>query len=440
MSAALTQLPLRAAERPNIILTMTDDQGWGDVSYNGNPVLKTPHLDEMSGSGVRFDRFYAAYPVCSPTRASVMTGRHPCRYGCFSWGYDLPLREVTVAEALKPAGYATGHFGKWHLGGIPYAPGTTNRGRMPGPDDRHPNNQGFEEYFSHGNWFDLNPDKLYHNGKAAGRIEGDTSDIVMDRALEFIRKAKRPFLAVIWFPSPHGPHQALEKDRAPYLGKPGNADFYGEMAGVDRNIGRLRAELRKLGIHRDTMLWFNSDNGAIPAGSTGGLSGAKGNLMEGGIRVPAILEWPGRIAKPFTTKVPCGTVDLYPTILAALGVRAAGQMEPLDGISLLPLIDGGMKRRPKPLAFQVRDAKGTVTSAALIDNEFKYYRGPAWSGRIQVKGEGPREHLYNLDADAAETQDLSTKQPEVFARLRNEWSAWNRSVERDLEAYPFHKS
>jgi arylsulfatase A-like enzyme len=443
-ASALAALPLKAATKPNIILTMTDDQGWGDVSYNGNPVLKTPQLDAMSASGIRFDRFYAAYPVCSPTRASVMTGRHPMRYGCFSWGYDLPLKEVTIAESLKPAGYATGHFGKWHLGGILFADGKTNRGSMPengvqpGETMRNPSAQGFDRWFSHGNWFDLNPDKMFDNGKPAGQLVGDTSDIVMGKALEWIREQaakKQPFFAVIWFPSPHGPHKALDKDKAAYLDKPGNPDFYGEMTGVDRNMGLLRAELRKMGIHRDTMLWFNSDNGAIPQGSAGPLSGGKGNLLEGGIRVPGILEWPGRIAQPFVTKVPVGTVDIFPTVMEVCGVKPK-PTGPLDGISLVPLIEGKMKRREKPLVFEFRNASGKVTMSAVIDNEFKLYRGQRYDKNKIIKTSPVLEQLFDVDRDVAEEHDLAGAKPEVLARLKKVYAEWNQSVEKDLANYP----
>jgi arylsulfatase A-like enzyme len=190
--------PGAAADRPNVILCMTDDQGWGDTSYNGHPVLKTPELDAMAAAGLRFNRFYAAAPLCSPTRGSVMTGRHPDRFGCFSANFSIRPEEVTIAEAVKTAGYATGHFGKWHLG--PVKAGTPV----------NPNNSGFDETLSHDNWFDLDP-QLCRNGGPPQTIEGETSEIVMGAALEFIGRqaaAKRPFLAVIWFPSPHDPCKA----------------------------------------------------------------------------------------------------------------------------------------------------------------------------------------------------------------------------------------
>ncbi|MFH1923294.1 MAG: sulfatase-like hydrolase/transferase, partial [Planctomycetota bacterium] len=274
-----TSLP--AAEKPNIILAMADDQGWGDMAYNGHPVLKTPNFDAMAAAALRFDRFYAAAPVCSPTRGSVMTGRHPNRFGCFKWGNTLRPQEVTVAEALKQAGYTTGHFGKWHLGsvrsGSPVSPGAS----------------GFDEWLSSPNFFDNDP-VLSDQGKAV-QTEGESSMVTVDAALGFIRRSvveKKPFFAVVWFGSPHGPHQAVEEDRLLYADQPKPLQhFYGEVTGMDRAFGKLRDEVGSLGIRENTVLWYCSDNGALPrVGSTGGHRGNKGQVYEGGLLVPAILE------------------------------------------------------------------------------------------------------------------------------------------------------
>ena len=192
-----------AADKPNIILAMADDQGWGDMAYNGHPVLKTPHFDTAAAAGLRFDRFYAAAPVCSPTRGSVMTGRHPNRFGVFKWGYPIRPQETTVAEALKTAGYATGHLGKWHLGSV----------RRASPV--HPGANGFDQWLSAPNFLDNDP-ILSRVGQAV-QLQGESSAVTVAAALEWIEaqaQAKQPFLAVVWFGSPHGPHQAIEADRA----------------------------------------------------------------------------------------------------------------------------------------------------------------------------------------------------------------------------------
>ena len=412
-----------AADKPNIILCMTDDQGWYETGYNGHPELKTPNLDAMAAAGLRFDRFYAAFPLCSPTRASCLTGRYPARYRCMSWGHDLPLREVTIAEAVKTAGYATGHFGKWHLGGIEHAIGGTGRGLPESfcPKPRHPGNQGFDEWWSAGNNYDIGYGYVYHNGEQVHPKPGDTSDVLMAVALEWIGKqatARQPFLAVIWFPSPHGPHQATPEDAAAYAksGK-GKADYYGEIAGVDRAMGQLRKGLRDMKVADNTMLWFCSDNGPAGPGSTGGLPGMKNALTEGGLRVPGILEWPARITKPFATSVPVCTTDFYPTTLDLLGIKMPEETGPIDGISLLPLIEGKMEKRPKPLPFQ------DGNQSRLIDNEYTLANGK----------------LFRFADGGRKDVEITEQEPEVLKQMNAWMTAWRASVKKDQGAYNFKK-
>jgi len=413
---------MAAADRPNIILCMTDDQGWGDTGYNGHPLLKTPELDAMAEAGIRFDRFFSAHPLCSPTRASCLTGRSPTRYLCMTWGHDLPLREVTIAEAVKQAGYATGHFGKWHVGGIPHATGGTGRGLPESfdPKPRHPGNQGFDEWWSAGNNYDLGYEYIYHNGKQVPPREGDTSDVLMDVALDWIGKqaaAKKPFLAVIWFPSPHGPHQATPEYAAPYGKSKRTADYYGELAGVDHAMGTLRKALRELEIAENTMLWFCSDNGAASPGSTGGLPGGKKWLTEGGTRVPGILEWPARISKSFATTVPACTMDFYPTTLDVLGIKTAGEAGPIDGISLLPIIDGKMAKRPKPIPLV------SGMNVRLVDNEYRFQKG----------------RLFRFDEEQKKDVDVTDEKLDDYKRLAEVNKQFLDSVKKDQAAYAFKK-
>ncbi len=450
-SAADQQKPAR----PNIVLCMADDQGYGDVAYYGHKIIKTPVLDEMAASCLRFDHFYAAAPVCSPTRGSVLTGRHPNRFGCFSWGYTLRPQEVTIAEALKTAGYTTGHFGKWHLG-----PVQANSSVCPGAS-------GFDEWFSSPNFFDNNP-LMSHNGKVV-HTKGESSEITMNAALAFIRgaaKSKQPFLAVVWFGSPHSPHTASDEFRELYKDQPAKlANYLGEISGIDRAVGQLRSELRKLNVADNTLLWYTSDNGAQGPGSTGGLSGKKGSLWEGGIRVPAIIEWPDRITKHAVCDMPCDTVDIYPTLLDIVGVKIPHQ-PPLDGISLVDAIDGKMTTRPKPLGFWVYPERGhpvrstdilrqleqqtangqappkpaddpaAITKtypldnlpghAALIDNDYKLHRIPDKSGG-QVK-----YSLFNLKDDPQEKHDLAAAEPERTQQMKAALEAWQKSVVNSL--------
>jgi len=444
--------------RPNIILCMADDQGWGDMAYNGHPVLETPNFDAMARDALRFDRFYAAAPVCSPTRGSVMTGRHPNRFGCFKWGYPLRPQEITLPEALKSAGYVTGHFGKWHLGpvrkGSPVNPGAS----------------GFDAWFSSPNFFDNDP-ILSREGTAV-QTHGESSTVTVDAALEFIRahaKTDQPFFAVVWFGSPHKPHRAIEEDRARYDAEPDKKfqNFYGEITGMDRAFGKLRSELRTLGIHENTLLWYCSDNGGLPeVGSTGG-RGHKSQIYEGGLRVPALLEWPTHLPQPSSTAMPCVTSDIYPTLLEIAGVHPEHQ-PPLDGISLVPLLDGAMQTRPEPMGFWDYPAKGISTPsdkwmAELLreQQEGTENAGPerlrlnagkttkqypedsfpghaAWTDwpwklhRIQNESGKVTVGLYQLAQDPLEGRDLAEQDPERVKSMRAQLEAWQASVVRSL--------
>lgn len=426
------------AWRPNIVLVMTDDQGWGDTGYNGHPELKTPNLDALAASGVRLDRFYTAHFNCSPTRASVMTGRHPHRMGTFGPGWPIRAQELTVAKVLQDAGYATGHFGKWHLNG---KNGDRNTKVPPGrailaDDPLSPGKLGFDEWVSADNFYDLDP-VLGRNG-VAEKFHGDGSDIATDEALKFIRKqagAGKPFLAVVWFGNPHTPHEALPADKAAYAALPEkDQNYYGELTAIDRNVGKLRAALREFQVADNTLLWFTSDNGgAAGPKSTGNLRGSKGTLWEGGLRVPGLIEWPARIAKPFTSDVPCSTLDIYPTVLAAVGAKPKKQIEPLDGINLLPLLDGKMTERGKALPFVARlDAENS--HAALLDWPYKLHTGASANRgkKAEVGGEVKPVLLYDVSKDPNETTDLAAQQPGRVAKMMTELAAWKDSALKSL--------
>ena len=443
--AAAARARADAANRPNIILCMTDDQGWGDTGYNGHPVLKTPNLDAMAESGIRFDRFYAGAPVCSPTRGSCLTGRLPYRYGVFSAnvGHVRP-EEVTLAEALKPLGYTTGHFGKWHLGTLTKTERDSNRG---GPDGTAhyspPWENGFDVCFSteakvptydpmvtpegwrskgaqpgnpFGTAYWTGPDE-----KADGNLEGDDSRIIMDRVIPFIRsaaEANRPSFTVIWFHAPHLPAVAGPRHRALYEDKPGEAQHYfGCITAMDEQVGRLRGELRNLGIAENTILWFCSDNGpegrenSPTNGSAGPFRGRKRSLFEGGVRVPGLLEWPERIEVPRVVKIPCCTSDYVPTIMDILGVKSGGMLRPVDGLSLLPLIEGRMKSRPQPIAFESRKQR------SLTDNRFK----------LISQDSGKTYMLFDLLEDPGETTDLASAKPDVVRRMKTMLDTWRAS-------------
>lgn len=448
-----------AAEGPNVVLVMADDQGWGDMAYNGHPHLKTPHFDALARDGIRFDNFHAAAPVCSPTRASVLTGRHPNRTATFKWGHPIRPQEVTLAEVLKAAGYRTGHFGKWHLGSVQKAGKST------------PGACGVDEWVSAPNFFDLDP-VLSDRGKAVP-FQGDSSDVTADLALKFIRNCagkKEKFLAVVWFGSPHSPHQALPKDREPYADRPAaERNFLGEITAMDRAFGRIRSELKTLGLTNDTILWYCSDNGALPkVGSTGDRRGHKGQAYEGGLLVLPLLEWPARYPKPRAIDVPCVSSDIYPTVLDWVGTKAEKQ-PPLDGISLVPLLDGKVEQRARPIGFwdhptgglgtpakawmdellaeqkagrEPADPKKLFADAGNISKQYpldRFLGHSAWLDgswklhRIEPpKGKGVRWELYNLAADPNEARNRLADEPQRADAMKQELTAWLKAVAKSL--------
>ena len=451
-------LPIRASNsvKPNIILCMADDQGWGEMGYNGHPDLKTPTFDEMAAKGLRFDRFYAAAPVCSPTRASVMTGRHPNRSGVFSWNYAIRPEEVTIAQLLKKAGYRTGHFGKWHLGPV----------KADSPVN--PRACGFDEYLSHDNFFEIDP-PLSRNGADPEIHKGDSSEIIVSEAGKFIRKVRaenKPFFVVIWFGSPHGPYRALEPDAAMYADVKDQEmrNRYAEITAMDRAMGQLRLALEQLRVADDTLLWYCSDNG-IPKGSgpTADLRGAKGNLYEGGIRVPAIIEWPAVVLKPKVSRMPCVTSDIMPTLLDLLDLDTPAR--PIDGMSLRPLIEGEMSQRPRPIGFwkYVHKAEqnnepwmepdrltGATPTAKRESIQFTNFRHPkpltkdfpgeaAWmDNRYKLVTDGKKEaELFDIVADPLEKRDLAAGNAALMARMKARLHAWQASVEKSLSGQDY---
>ena len=448
---------VNAADRPNIILCMADDQGWEETGYCGHPILQTPTLDKMAQSGLRLDRFYSAAPNCGPTRGSIMTGRHPNRFGLFGPNWAMRPEEIALGSLIKAAGYATGHFGKWHLG--PVKAGAPN----------NPGAAGFDEWLSHDNFFEMNP-VLVRNGGAPKKHQGESSEIVARAAIDFIGKAtakKQPFFVIVWFGSPHGPYVALEKDRKQYAGKVSDelANRYAEITAMDRAIGMLRDTLRRKSVARNTLLWYCSDNG-VPRGVTyqPKLKGAKGLLYEGGVRVPGIIEWPERIVQQRITSVPAVTTDILPTLCDLLNLSLPKRT--LDGISLVQLIDGEMKERPSPIAFwkyasgkekngerwlEASIQKGTTPTVRNPGIDFLNYKHPEarkknFGGdasildnryKLVLSKRGNAE-LFDLLQDSGEKSNLAETKPRVVERLTKRLREWQASVEVSLTGADYH--
>ncbi len=440
--------PDKKTARPNIILCMCDDLGWGDVGFHDHPHIKTPHLDEMAGHSLRLDRFYAGSAVCSPTRGSALTGRNPQRYGIFFANVGkMKKEEVTLAEVLKVRGYVTGHFGKWHLGSLTTKIKDSNRGKPGNSDDYSPPwENGFDTCFSTEakvpTWnpmYEEDTMEFYGTRYWTGpespvpwespELRGDDSRVIMDHALPFIKNAasqENPFFAVIWFHTPHSPTIAGPEYKALYADCDDNQQHYfGCITAMDEQIGRLRQALRAAGIADQTMLWFCSDNG--PAGKGGGTAqqpgerqqgisgpfrGRKGSLYEGGVRVPGLLEWPKVIKKGvINSDYPCSTCDYFPTTMDVLGVQADGQTKPIDGVSLLPLIMGESTQRPSPIGFELRKA------VSLTDNRYKIVSFDA----------GKTFELYDLINDPGESSNIADKKPEMVTAMKATLSAWRDS-------------
>jgi arylsulfatase A-like enzyme len=353
-------------KRPNIVFVMTDDQGWGDTGYNGHPWLKTPYLDAMAGNGLQLDRFYSATPKCSPTRASVLTGRHPDRFAFFN-GTNCPASERFISEELSDICYATGLFGKWHLGGM-----DPTRANFPA-------NKGFQRCRTENLQFDVNP-KLFHEDGTQHRHEGEGSMVLVDECLSFAKEAvdrKQNFASMVWFCSPHTPLAPHPDDLAAATamrakaGKKarGHLPYYAEIIAVDRAMGALRQGLRDLGVEQDTVVWFCSDNGGTKVEMNRPFQGTKFTFWEGGIRVPGIIEWPSVIKPGSRSAVPVSTMDFLPTTAAMCGVPKPNTVGPVDGIDLQPLFAGKMEQRPKPVPLSWSGPVG------LNDNRYKIIKG-----------------------------------------------------------------
>jgi len=410
-------------KRTNFVLLMADDLGWGQTGYYDHAILRTPNLNAMASNGLRFDRFYAGGPVCSPTRATILTGRTHDRTGVFDHGYALRKQERTLPQALREKGYATGHFGKWHLNGL-RGPGVPILFKYPnGPSDF-----GFQKWLSVSNYFDLNP-LMSREGKIEEFL-GDSSEIIVKESLRFIEnqvKADLPFLAVIWYGTPHSPWMALKKDEKHFQSLNSNSKaHYSELRAMDRSIGTLRSGLRKMKVEKETLLWFCSDNGGLPKiepSTTGILRDFKGSLYEGGLRVPAVVEWPEKINDPRITSYPAGAVDIFPTIAEIADLPEKSMLYPIDGESLMPLFGEALKERSKPLVFSSRGRM------AVIDNQWKLISQPL--------GDRRKLEMFDLSLDPSESNDLFRPNHSRAKELRSHLLAARKSISDSVKGLDY---
>lgn len=419
LAALLVPASMLAADatKPNILFIVGDDMGYADVGFHQCKDIPTPNLDSLAASGARFTSGYVTGPYCSPTRAGLLTGRYQTRFGHeFNPGggnQGLPLHETTIADRLKAAGYATGIVGKWHLGSLP---------------EMHPQKRGFDEFFGFlgGAHSYFNPTGILR-GKTQVEEKEYTTDAFGREAVEFIERHKStPWFLYLAFNAVHTPMDATDDRLAKF---PGIADkqrrtYDAMMLAMDEAIGRVRQKLVDSHLEGNTLVVFISDNGGptMPGVTINGASnlplrGSKRTTLEGGIRVPFVISWPGRV-KPAVLNEPVIQLDATATALAAAGVEVKPEWK-LEGTNLLPYLDGG-KSGPPHDALYWRFGRQMAVRAG--DYKLVRYDGHAdGSGSDGVTA----AKLYNLAMDLGETRDLSAEQPEKVAELQAKWDAWN---------------
>jgi arylsulfatase A-like enzyme len=421
LASAAAPLALAQGAKPNLLFIFADDMGWSDVGFNGRKEWQTPNLDRLASQGTIFDRWYTACPLCAPSRAALMTGKYGIHNTVRANVTDLPSSEVTIAEALKPLGYTTALIGKWH------------HGNLPGGGFTHPIDQGFDSTFGYldaRHAWEHYP-KAFFRGKQEVPVSGYSSDILADETIQFL-KANRsnPFYLHLAFIEPHFLIEAPEEDVKLYEGKfkekdpaqPYNARYAGMIHRLDASIGRVLKALDELGLANNTLVVFTSDNGAtFEAGNKGASAfhdsnrphrGQKRSLEEGGIRMPACVRWPGRVAAGKRSDALVHNVDILPTFVAAAG---GGGPKPdpawkVDGVNMLDVWTG-KSPAPDRTVFWEFKTEG-VNMAAAMRGDFKL---------LDIGG---NQYLYNVKQDPQERRTIFAEHPEVFQKLKSELSAW----------------
>ncbi|WP_414661786.1 sulfatase-like hydrolase/transferase [Horticoccus sp. 23ND18S-11] len=400
-----------AAGKPNLVIFYADDLGWGELGCQGNKEIPTPHIDSIATHGVRFTQGYVAATYCSPSRAGLMTGRYPTRFGhefnSVANQTGLRLDQVTIADRLKALGYATIAVGKWHLGA--------------GPDYR-PTKRGFDEFYG-----TLNNTPFFHpTNFVDSRISNDvrpvtdpafyTTDAYAERSVDWLEKNKStPWFLYLPFNAQHAPLEAPKKylDRFPSITDPKRKLFAAMMAGMDDAIGRVLGKIRALGQEENTIIFFISDNGGPTLSTTsqnGPLRGFKMTTYEGGPRIPFLAQWKGKIPAGKTYDLPVINLDVLPTVVTAAG----GRIDPawkLDGVDLMPYLTGANSARPHATLY------------------WRY--GPQWAVRhgdmklVVSKGGGTEPELYDLSSDIGESKNLASAQPAKVRELQTLWNTWS---------------
>jgi arylsulfatase A len=419
-----------AEQPPNIVIFLADDLGWGDLGCYGHPVIQTPHLDAFARQGTKLTQCYAASAVCSPSRSAILTGRTPYRNGVFTWiqqGAEVHLRtsELALPKLLRQQGYDTCHVGKWHL-----------NGKFNDPAQPQPNDHGYNWWLATQNNASpshKNPMNFVRNGRPVGPLEGYSAILVVKEALQWLREHRdrnKPFFLAVWTHEPHLPIETDPQFQKLYaqLPDPDQRQHHGNITQLDHAFGLLLQGLDELKLTDNTFIVFTSDNGpegggtkGRTRGSTGGLKGRKRALYEGGIRVPGIVRWPGRIPAGRVCEVPVIGTDLFPTLLRIAGAPIPKDRT-LDGVDISPLLTGQATavERPIPLFWRLDMAPYGLHLALRRDN---------W--KLLASRDFSKFELYNLKADPRETTDLCEREPKIFAAMRQELAQLNAQVEAE---------
>ncbi len=416
-----------ATRPPNIVIFLADDLGWGDLGVQGHPVIKTPNLDAFAKQGARLTQCYAASAVCSPSRSAILTGRTPYRNGVFTWipeGRDVHLRtsELALPRLLRERGYATCHVGKWHL-----------NSHFNQPTQPQPGDHGYDWWLATQNNAapsHENPTNFVRNGRPVGPVKGYSAPFIVDEAVTWLREHRdpaKPFLLSVWT---HEPHYPIKSDPAfkalyPDLADDIQREHHANVTQLDHAFGRLMRALDELKLTGETLVFFTSDNGPegdgirTPGrGSTGGLRGRKRSVYEGGIRVPGLVRWPGRVAPDSVSDEPVIGSDIFVTALRAAGAPVPSDRV-IDGGDLLPSLAGRPVERARPLYWRCVIAPEPLKTAMRIGD---------W--KILADEGLTRFELYNLRRDRAEKTELSAQEPAKLAEM----TAALRKLNAEIEA------
>ena len=432
------------SNRPNVIIIVSDDQGYNDVGFNGSTEIPTPGIDRIAHEGVRFSRGYVTFPVCGPSRAGLLTGRHQARFG-FDRNPDnnpnnqlsgLPRSEEMISEYLKRGGYATMAIGKWHMGTHPTLR-PLNRGFdefygfLEGGHRYMPEDIVFEGFKDYKKPFDWYRSKLVHNGERVA-ITKYLTDELSDQAVDFVRRkgpGEQPFFLYLAYNAPHAPLQATQEylDRFPHIADPKRRTYAAMISAMDDGVGRVLAELDRQGIAEDTIVFFLSDNGGVVTTETGEtpvadnspLRGGKSQLFEGGVRVPFAMRWPDRFKGGADYSRPISSMDIFGTLAAVTGIPVRSD-RPLDGVNLVPYLTGEKTGDPQPVLFFRKFDAG---QSALVIGDLKY---------IQFK---KYRVLFNLREDIAEGTNIGRGNRENLDKLTQVYEMWNAQMANE-PAFP----